>query len=535
MPGVINRKIPWTIQPQYPVGIDWSNALGRSVVEAFLPLFVNNQTTVRGYSPAVAAGTIVSEVGTLGRNVALAAGTLNAGLIIAADGDDIFPTTNEATIFVIRRSKDTTARQSTLFGYDVSATDRVLVHGPWDDGIMYFDYGGIAASQRISVAYTKSTAVEYLVFVAGGGKGREMWRNGVKIAGDATKAGARSATAANFRIGASSPTLAADTEEVYLFGTANRAWSDVEIASWSKNPWQIFRPLSRNIFVGGNLSASLFTDPDTFYSATLQSSTPLSPTLFTDADTFYSAVLSADGALQALTASLFTDPDTFYAAALQSSITLSPALYTDLDAFYGASVSASIGLSPALFTDADTFYAHTATAGAVTLSPALFTDPDTFYAATLLQASPQTLTASLFVDPDTFYSTADNTANTFSQEVAFRRFYMRKGKKLLMFDSVSEAEAYAKAETIADEAIAKAQKTSRLARKRIRTRILADTLPAQTIDTDWLAEMMQRFAMNADLPALLAEQEYNKVMEIYALAKAALDEEDDIEMLLMWG
>lgn len=488
MPGVINRKIPWTIQPQYPVGIDWSNALGRSVVEAFLPLSVNNQTTVRGYSPAVAAGTIVSEVGTLGRNVALAAGTLNAGLIIAADGDDIFPTTNEATIFVIRRSKDTTARQSTLFGYDVSATDRVLVHGPWDDGIMYFDYGGIAASQRISVAYTKSTAVEYLVFVAGGGKGREMWRNGVKIAGDATKAGARSATAANFRIGASSPTLAADTEEVYLFGTANRAWSDVEIASWSKNPWQIFRPLSRNIFVGGNLSASLFTDPDTFY-----------------------------------------------AAALQSSITLSPALYTDLDAFYGASVSASIGLSPALFTDADTFYAHTATAGAVTLSPALFTDPDTFYAATLLQASPQTLTASLFVDPDTFYSTADNTANTFSQEVAFRRFYMRKGKKLLMFDSVSEAEAYAKAETIADEAIAKAQKTSRLARKRIRTRILADTLPAQTIDTDWLAEMMQRFAMNADLPALLAEQEYNKVMEIYALAKAALDEEDDIEMLLMWG
>ncbi|CAB4172581.1 hypothetical protein UFOVP1470_10 [uncultured Caudovirales phage] len=120
----------------------------------------------------------------------------------------------------------------------------------------------------------------------------------------------------------------------------------------------------------------------------------------------------------------------------------------------------------------------------------------------------------------------------FSQDVEVRKYYMRKGKKLLMFDSVSDAESYTEAEALAEEAIAK--KTSRLARKRLRARIVSGSLPVQTIDTDWLGEMMQRFAINLDLPALLAEQDYNRVMEIHALAMAMQDEED-CEMLLLMG
>jgi len=110
---------------------------------------------------------------------------------------------------------------------------------------------------------------------------------------------------------------------------------------------------------------------------------------------------------------------------------------------------------------------------------------------------------------------------------------MRKGKKLLMFDSVDEAEAYTQAEELAEEAIAKAQKTSRLARKRVRDRILSVVLPAQTIDTDMLAEMMQRFSVDGDLPALLAGQDYDTVMQLHAMAKAIQEDEEDIEMLLL--
>jgi len=127
------------------------------------------------------------------------------------------------------------------------------------------------------------------------------------------------------------------------------------------------------------------------------------------------------------------------------------------------------------------------------------------------------------------------SGNTFSQEVEFRKFYVRKGKKILLFDSVDEAEEYIKAEQVAEEAIAKAKVSSRQERRKIKKRIIKDVLPAESIDTDWLAEMMQRFAINFDLPKLLAEQDYNRVMEIHAMAKAMQDDEDDIEMLLMWG
>jgi hypothetical protein len=124
------------------------------------------------------------------------------------------------------------------------------------------------------------------------------------------------------------------------------------------------------------------------------------------------------------------------------------------------------------------------------------------------------------------------TASTFSQEVEFRKYYMRKGKKILLFDSVEDAEDYVKAEARANEAIAKAHKTSRLARKRLRTRIIADALPKQEIDTDWLAEMMHRFAINFDLPALLEKQDYNQVVKIHAMAKSMQDDEDDVTVLL---
>jgi len=252
MPGVIERKIPWLIQPQYPVGIDRSNPLSAGLTEVYVPLSVTNRTLIRGYNPTVAAGVITREVGALGLNIALSSATDNLGLIIAGDGDDIFPSATDATVFVIRRSKDTTARATTLFGYDGTGTgpDRVLAHAPFSDGNIYWDFGSADATNRISAPYTKSTGIDYLVFIAGGGKGREIWRNGTKIAGDTAKTGSRAATAANFRIGAVQVAAArADDEDVYLFGTANRAWSDTEIKSWFARPWQIFQPIPRKIHV----------------------------------------------------------------------------------------------------------------------------------------------------------------------------------------------------------------------------------------------------------------------------------------------
>jgi hypothetical protein len=119
----------------------------------------------------------------------------------------------------------------------------------------------------------------------------------------------------------------------------------------------------------------------------------ITPALFTDADTFYSATVSP-GAVT-LTPALYSDPDTFYAP--QINLTIYPGLFTDGDTFYSPQVNLTI--YPALFTDADTFYGATITTGEVFLSADLFVDADTFYSPLIgIGVEPP-----LYVDPDVFW------------------------------------------------------------------------------------------------------------------------------------
>lgn len=241
MPFQLQFRRKWTTQPQYPVEIDRANPLTKGLVDAYIPLSVLNPTSVRGYPPSISAGPVTISAGQLGRNIVLPAATLNGGLIISDTADAIFPSTTETTIFIIRRSLDTTNRESTLFGYDAGAGSRVLCHAPWSDGNIYFDFSNATeGAGRVSTSFVKkSSSVDRLVFVAGGGKGREIWRDGIKIAAN-TGTSARASSTLNVRIGGTQG-ISSDNEEIYLFGVVNRAWSDAEISEWYENPWQIFR------------------------------------------------------------------------------------------------------------------------------------------------------------------------------------------------------------------------------------------------------------------------------------------------------
>jgi hypothetical protein len=250
-----------TTQPQQPVEIDRSNLLTRGLVEVVLPLSLVDRTVITGFSPVVVGTGVVSGVGVSGRNIRLPESGLSNGIKISDAADRLFPSATDATIFLIRRSIDTTPRGTMAFGYVGDSNSRVLAHAPWADGNVYWDFGGESQSQRISAPFAKSVNVESLAFVAGGGKGREIWRNGVKIAGDTSKTGTRVATGFGFGLGAAaSPGLNSDSEEVYLFGVASRAWSDAEITSWHKNPWQIFAPSKKVVYflpsAGGLISLS---------------------------------------------------------------------------------------------------------------------------------------------------------------------------------------------------------------------------------------------------------------------------------------
>lgn len=245
-------------QPPGAVEVDWSNPLTAGLTELVNGLSIRNPTLVRGFLP-IAEGLVADGVGRAGRNISLTAGAPMGGLIIASNADALFPDENTATIFVVRQSRDTAARASALFGYGgANQHNRVLAHAPWSDGSIYFDFGTLTeGTHRISVIVTKTTAVETLVFIAGGGKGREIWRNGVRIASNTAATGARPSAQTAFVLGGLDVNHPADNDDIYQFGVTARAWSDDEVRLWHSNPSQLFKARDSRLYFPVGVAAGV--------------------------------------------------------------------------------------------------------------------------------------------------------------------------------------------------------------------------------------------------------------------------------------
>ena len=120
----------------------------------------------------------------------------------------------------------------------------------------------------------------------------------------------------------------------------------------------------------------------------------------------------------------------------------------------------------------------------------------------------------------------------FSQEVILkpRKYYLKRKKQILLFNSAEEADAFIESEAAAEKAIEQAQKTSRRARKRLRDKVIVK--PVETVDTDYLSGLVERFNIPVNLPSLIAHQDFDRVMQIMRLA-AEMQDEEDIELLLL--
>jgi hypothetical protein len=118
-------------------------------------------------------------------------------------------------------------------------------------------------------------------------------------------------------------------------------------------------------------------------------------------------------------------------------------------------------------------------------------------------------------------------------EVELRKWYVKRNKRILVFDTAAQADAFIDAEQVAEQAIKEAQRTSRRARKRLRERVYSaeGVLPSGTVDIDLLGALVERYQMAVNLPQLLAQQDYERVLQIMAAAMEMQDEED-IELLL---
>jgi hypothetical protein len=213
--------------------------------------------------------TLNTNVFTTTGNAAIRGGRLGLAFVTTASGGAyflaasaaaaIFPNTTEATTFILRRHTDTTLRGTTDFGYNVAVGNRILIAAPFSDGLVYYDHGSTDGTHRISASWgTKNTDPHSLVCVASATKGREIWRNGIKLAGNTSINGSFSASStADISVGG-------DLQEVFLVGVVARAWSDSEIAEWSANPWGIFTS-RRRLWLPGAPAPAPAARPQVFF------------------------------------------------------------------------------------------------------------------------------------------------------------------------------------------------------------------------------------------------------------------------------
>lgn len=109
----------------------------------------------------------------------------------------------------------------------------------------------------------------------------EVWRRGVKLAGNTSLTSARPSNTGPFFIGAGNSIDIADDSNVTLFITSDGQWSDAQISSWFRNPWQIFAPQSRQIWVP---TAVTITRPSSDILTSGWTGTPDSTNLFNNLD-----------------------------------------------------------------------------------------------------------------------------------------------------------------------------------------------------------------------------------------------------------
>lgn len=117
-------------------------------------------------------------------------------------------------------------------------------------------------------------------------------------------------------------------------------------------------------------------------------------------------------------------------------------------------------------------------------------------------------------------------------EVYIKRWYVRKNGRVYVFNSSEEADSYIAADKQADEAIAKAQATSKAAKKKIRRKIYDATgVEPESVSIDYVSGLVSLYGLQFDVPSLIAQSDFETFMQVALMAQAI--EEEEIEMLLM--
>ena len=112
-----------------------------------------------------------------------------------------------------------------------------------------------------------------------------------------------------------------------------------------------------------------------------------------------------------------------------------------------------------------------------------------------------------------------------------KRYYVRKRKKLYLFNSAQEADAWIEAYDLAQEAIEKAQTKAK--RRRIAKAVQKVVKPLEVVDIEELPILATRYQFNINLNRLIELEKFDELMRIRSLILQMQDEED-IELVLIF-
>jgi len=542
---VINRKIPWTSQPQYPAPIDWSNPLTQGLVGLFDS--VNGIDLVDGGFPSTNSVT---------------RGVISKGRIANfSNSAQIYPhkpryaTTGALTIFtplVVTSLANYSGILSKSSNYLTFPFELRLGSSPTTSEIDFQRGGGGVAASAFkgsgSLISANPGVVQYLAVRCISGDlntAPDVFVNKTKTTlarnGYSIITGTAADNGSSLRVGNRFDTTTYLNGGIQYLGLWNRALSDSEILSLSDNPWQIFQAQPRKLWV----SAGGGTD------------TPVNPAVGSIAITGYAPTLGQT-ANQAIAPNVGNITITGYAPSISQPLAVNPAVGSLAITGYAPTVTQNVDfpVNPGVGTIAITGYAPTVSQTAnQSILPAVGNVAITGYSPTVAQSANQAVLPNVGSLAITGYSpivqqapasqslvpaagtiTITGYAPTVDQSSPIRlggfeygsKVYIKRGKKIYIFDSVEEADSYIEAESKAEEIVQQSNRTSRLARKRAREKAhkLLSIEPVDTVDIPALKTLVSQLQTDFELPKLIAQQDWQRVVEIYNQAMEMQDEED---------
>ena len=155
--------------------------------------------------------------------------------------------TSAATFAFVRRKTDAVLNGGRFMASNATGTSRSDIYLPFNDGVVYWDWAGQSAPNRLSVAGLafSISQPDRWVFTAGP-KGSAIWQNGFKVA---------SQTTAVTRVAAADVLLlnfTAENQDLNWFQVSSTQWDDNLCEWWSAEPYAALYvpPLRRYVFLG---------------------------------------------------------------------------------------------------------------------------------------------------------------------------------------------------------------------------------------------------------------------------------------------